>query len=191
MTEVAEKDTTETEAADEAATDSTATDAAASDVTPPAEGTAKAKKQRVAKTYKERLDGAFEKENIVHNAFIAMVERETGFAPDLKSIIAVFTLYNDWRASKAEDYTKAKEAADAAKPAKPQKADKAPKTVAEADAAETALRSKLAELEKVRAQLMANESGEGDDSDGDADGEVSEVETTADTATAKNDEPPF
>ncbi len=183
MTEVAEKDTTEATDA-EATANAEGTDAA--ETTPPAEDKGKAMAKRTPKTYKERLDGAFEKENIVHKAFCAMVERETGFAPDLNSVIAAFSLYNDWRASDADDYKAAKAAAEASKPAKTPKAAKQPKTAAEAEDEKSKLMARLAELDAIKAELLAKESGSEDS----AETPDAAVESDA-TAETQSDETPF
>lgn len=149
--------------------------------------TTKAKVKRTPKTYKERLDAAVEKGSIVHQAFVDMVKRETGREIELDSVIATFSLYNDWRASDAQDYKDAKAAAAAASPAKTPKAAKQPKTADEATAELAKLQERMAEIEKIKAQLLAAQTGE----EATASETESTTENAAEATETGDDKPPF
>jgi hypothetical protein len=184
VTTVTEENTEPTETTEESA--ESATPPSADGDSTETTGKAKEKAKRTPKTYKERLDAALEKDNIVHKAFVAMVKRETDRDIDLDSVIAAFSLYNDWRASEAEDYKAAKAEAEAARPAKTPKAVKQPKTLAEADSESAKLRERLAEIDRIKAQLLVAQTGE--------EAEASETESTENAAEATetgNDTPPF
>ena len=181
MTTVTEENTEPTETTEESAETATP---------PSADGDStetKAKAKRTPKTYKERLDAAVEKGSIVHQAFVDMVKRETGRDIELDSVIATFSLYNDWRASDAQDYKDAKAAAAAASPAKTPKAAKQPKTADEATAELAKLQERMAEIEKIKAQLLAAQTGE----EATASETESTTENAAEATETGDDKPPF